>query len=306
MGLIGLLAACGGGDAPAADNPDTGETDTVSQPDSPDDSADNVVDPETVPVDNPADNAGLVARVNGEGITQAEFERSLARRLQDSTVTDEAALRASVLDTLIEQTLVEQAAAEMGIVVTDEAAQEEVRNLQQSVASEDEWESFLQLNGYTEDEMLEAQRDALLTREVQDQLFGTLQGDVPQVRARHILLRTEQDAQLVLERLQAGESFESLAATYSVDLTTQDQGGNLGWFTRYELLDDRLAEIAFSLETNQIAGPIATRIGYHIIQTLETADRPVETERMAMLMRNVYINWLDEQMQTAEIERYLP
>jgi parvulin-like peptidyl-prolyl isomerase len=108
-----------------------------------------------------------------------------------------------------------------------------------------------------------------------------------------------------MNRLRAGEDFATLASSVSIDLTTRERGGDLGWFTVDELLDKRLADVAFSLQPNAIAGPIATRIGYHVIQTLEFSERPVEPERLALLKRNIYLNWLDEQFQKATIERYI-
>jgi len=146
--------------------------------------------------------------------------------------------------------------------------------------------------------------DTLLTQRVRDHLTAELQGEVEQVRARHILVRTEDEARQVLQRLQNGERFADVAADVSIDLTTREQGGDLGWFTRDELLDPRLAEAAFNLQPNEITGPIATRIGYHILQTLEKGVRPVEPERMTMIQENLYLNWLAEQIRSANIERY--
>ena len=62
--------------------------------------------------------------------------------------------------------------------------------------------------------------------------------------------------------------------------------------------------VAFGLEPGQIAGPIPTLIGYHIIQVIERAERPVEPERMPLLMENAFLNWLDGQYRAAIIERY--
>ncbi|MGB1285092.1 MAG: peptidylprolyl isomerase [Aggregatilineales bacterium] len=285
--LILALAACGG-DAP----PDTTNTNN------------NNPVPTTDSAANNPENTGMVARVNGEGITQEMFAGAFSPWQDDNSVADKRALRSQILDSLIEQVLLEQAAASLNVSVTADDAGAEITRLKQSVASEDEWNAYLNMNGFTEAELLDAQYDALLTQRVQETLFANLSGNVPQVNARHILVRTEADATLVLDKLRAGESFDALAAQYSIDMTTRDRGGNLGWFTAEELLDERLADVAFSLQPNQVAGPIATRIGYHIIQTMEIAERPIEEDRMALLMRNIYDNWLAQQFESATIERY--
>lgn len=247
----------------------------------------------------------MVARVNGHVITRTEFDAEMARRQRDETITDRAALQQVVLDSLIEQRLVADAAAAMGIAVTDEEVNTEILALQQALADSSDWDSYLQMNGYTAEEMIAAQRNVLLTQRVQEVLFADLNGAVTQAHARHIVVRTEGEAINLLNQLQQGADFAQLASEFSIDLTTRDRGGDLGWFTSDELLDKRLADVAFSLQPGAIAGPISTRIGYHIIQTLEISERPIEPERMALLMRNIYMNWLEMQFQSATIERYL-
>ncbi|MCA9895829.1 MAG: peptidylprolyl isomerase, partial [Anaerolineae bacterium] len=171
--------------------------------------------------------------------------------------------------------------------------------------SEDEWQTAMALNGYTnEADFAEAQRKALLAQRVRDAVLAPLNGDIVQVHARHIVVRTEQQANDILARLENGEAFETLAQELSIDVTTKDRGGDLGWFTANELMDERLSDVAFGLEPGQIAGPIPTLIGYHVIQVIERAERPVEPERLPLLMENVFMSWLDGQFRAAIIERY--
>jgi parvulin-like peptidyl-prolyl isomerase len=249
---------------------------------------------------------GVVARVNGEDILVADYERELARRLRDDSVTDATALAGDVLDGLIEQRLLARAAAGMGITVTPDDVTAEVERLKAMLTSDAAWQQFLADNGYTEAEFRQAQQNVLLAQRVQTVLFAGLNGNVRQVRARHIVVRTEAEANTLLQQLQAGEDFAALAAAYSIDLTSRERGGDLGWFVPGELMDARLGEVAFSLNPGASAGPIATSIGYHIIQSLEFAERPIEPERMGLLMQNIYQTWLEQQFQQAAIERYLP
>lgn len=250
-------------------------------------------------------NAGLAARVNGEGITREEYDRELARRIKDESVADKTALAGDVLDGLIEQRLVAAAAAGMGINISDEEAAAEVERLKAMLTKPEDWQKFLDDNGYTEAEMQHAQKNVLLAQGVQQVLFAELNGDVRQVHARHIVVRTEAEANDVLNRLKNNEDFVALAAAFSIDLTSRERGGDLGWFVPGELMDRRLADVTFSLNPGAIAGPIATTIGYHIVQAIEFAERPIEPERMQLLMQNIYQNWIDDQFQKATIERYL-
>lgn len=247
----------------------------------------------------------LAATVNGEPITIARLEREFARLSAASAAADPAALRAQALNILIEQQLINQGAASLGVTVTEADVQNEIETLKALAADLDQdWQTFLSSNNYTEAEMPQVQRDSLTTQRVRDVLLAPYSGDVAQAHARHILVRTQAEAQAVLERLNAGEDFALVAAAVSLDATTRDFGGDLGWFTRDELIDATLADTIFSLEPGTIEGPISTRIGYHIVQTLELATRPIEPERFPFLAESVYNNWLLEQYEAATIERF--
>ena len=284
-----FLAACAGGEP--ADAADVGAASFSDGP----------ANPESVVA---ANSEGLVARVNGEGITEQQYQRSLDRSLQNGSASDPAALQRQVLNALIEQTIIRQAGAAMNVDVTEEQARDEVESLKASLDSEEDWQTFLSMNMYTDEEMVQAQRDSLITQQIRDQLVAGLSGDVEQVHARHILVRSETEAQAVLVRLQQGEDFAALAAEYSIDLTTRDNGGDLGWFTRDELMDARLAQVAFDLDPGSIAGPITSSLGYHIIQTLELADRPIDAARLPLLQETVFLNWLSQRTAQASIERF--
>ncbi len=253
----------------------------------------------------PVDETGvpIVARVNGQAITLAAFERALAR--SSSPDADAVVLRGAVLETMIDQLLIVQAAAAGGLTVEDAALEAELASYVQAVGGADAWANWLADNGYTETEFRAALRESLLTNLVRDVVTSGLNGAQPHVHARHILVATEAEARAVLARLQAGERFEALAAAVSLDVTTQARGGDLGWFVEDELLDPALARLAFTLPINSIAGPIESRLGFHILQTLERADLPIPPEKLAVVAQLRFENWLDNLAARSTIERYL-
>lgn len=309
LGFVILLAACG--DAPtqtsAQITDDAGFHMNVSSTAPREVAAQPGIDNQDATNDNRVETTGqeIVATVNGVAITQQMFEREYARKIARTNAADPQALRRQVLDTLIEQELIEQAATAMGIIITDDDVRAELNTLRELADTPEAWQQYLAMNGYTEDEMFEAQRQSLLTQQVRDRLMEPYQGQVEQVNARHIVVRTQETANTILEQLRAGEGFATLAAQYSIDSTTRSTGGNLGWFTRNELFYPALAEVAFRLEAGQIAGPISTSLGYHILQTLEKDTRLIEEHRRPVLWQNVFVSWLDEQYRNAEIIRSL-
>lgn len=267
--------------------------------------SDEVLQNTPIPEDAESASGEVVATVNGVEIPRANYERALLRAQAITSVADPAALRRQVLDSLIEQELIAQAAPDLGVAVTDEEVAAEIESLRELTDSDEEWQEFLDLNGYTEDEMFAAQRDLLITQRVRDALMAPYFGEVLQVNARHIVVRTLAEAEEVLDRLDGGEGFATLAAEYSIDSTTRDFGGNLGWFARDELLQAELEAVAFDLEPGQMAGPIQTSLGYHILQTMDKAEREVEPERLSVLSESVFNNWLDALRNSANIERFI-
>ncbi|MCA9781860.1 MAG: peptidylprolyl isomerase, partial [Candidatus Eremiobacteraeota bacterium] len=87
--------------------------------------------------------------------------------------------------------------------------------------------------------------------------------DLEQIRLRHILMDSESEAKEVAERLMAGVEFGPLAARYSLDPLTRDNGGDLGWKGRDDLRDD-LAPLLFMMPPGRASKPLATKYGWHI------------------------------------------
>lgn len=297
-----LLVACSSGDSAAP----------TSSAATPDPNIDQLPPAPTLAVIDPAalptDSAGLplAASVNGQGIRYDSFVRAYDRAVaQQFTAADPATLRASVLSTLIEQTLVGQDASQRGLLPTAAEVDTEVQNQQALAGGAEAWQSWLASNQYTEGDYREAVQTGLLYSTMIETVTAGLNGDVPQVRSRHILVATEAEANTILTRLGSGEDFAALAAQFSLDATSRESGGDLGWFAQEELVDPALATIAFSLEPSQIAGPIPTTLGYHIIQTLERSSLPLPEERKAQVAQRQFEDWLASLVAAANIQRYI-
>ena len=84
-------------------------------------------------------------------------------------------------------------------------------------------------------------------------------------QARHILLKTEQEANAVLARLKAGEDFATLAKSLSQDTGSKDAGGDLGLSERGAFVKP-FADAVFTMAQGETRGPIKTDFGFHIIR----------------------------------------
>jgi parvulin-like peptidyl-prolyl isomerase len=98
-------------------------------------------------------------------------------------------------------------------------------------------------------------------------------GVTTQVQARHILVDTEQEATDILQRVQAGEDFAALAAQFSADESNKDQGGDLGWFGRGQMVPE-FEQAAFEGEIGLYPTPVQSQFGFHVIEILAREERP--------------------------------
>ncbi|RMH97360.1 MAG: hypothetical protein D6681_12040 [Calditrichaeota bacterium] len=98
-----------------------------------------------------------------------------------------------------------------------------------------------------------------------------------QLHVRHLFVKDAGKAQELYRRLQAGETFEALAAEVFQDTLLSRNGGDLGWVTAGEL-DEDFADAALKLRRGEISPPVQTRWGYHIIQVLDRKAQVMLTE----------------------------
>ncbi len=95
-----------------------------------------------------------------------------------------------------------------------------------------------------------------------------------EIKARHILVETEDEAKDIKAELDGGADFAQLATEKSKD--TNAEGGNLGFFTRGQMLKP-FEDAAFALDVGQISDPVKTSFGWHVIEVQEKRDQKLPT-----------------------------
>jgi parvulin-like peptidyl-prolyl isomerase len=88
-----------------------------------------------------------------------------------------------------------------------------------------------------------------------------------QVHCAHILVKTEQEAKTILERLNKGEKFANIAKQVSL-CPSEKRGGDLGTFGRGKMVKE-FETVAFKLNKGEVSPIVKTKFGYHIIKRLE-------------------------------------
>ena len=90
-----------------------------------------------------------------------------------------------------------------------------------------------------------------------------------EVHARHILVESEAEAKKIISQLKGGADFAALARQYSKDPGGAQQGGDLGFFKKDEMVSE-FAAVAFLLQPGQVSSePVHTQFGWHVIQVVE-------------------------------------
>lgn len=258
----------------------------------------------------------LAARVNGVAIPMSQYEQevsryeaSLATNGQDPNSPEmQAALaqgRQQVLDWLIDQVLIDAEATKAGITVSDVDVDAVVNSLIQEVGQE-AFNQRLQDEGMTVEQMRERLKQEMRVSRMVSQVVAQVPARAEHIHARHILVRSEADAQQIFSQLQAGGDFAQLARTYSLDASTRELGGDLGTFPRGVLTASEVETMLFSLQPGQFGGPVQSELGYHVVQLVERfPDMETSQENLHFLWDKAERLWRETLRTQADIQRYV-
>lgn len=266
----------------------------------------------------------------------AQFAQQQVRQIQGTL----ASLNTQLVEDVIQEQLIREEAKKRNIVVTEEAFQKELKQVigyrdpaaepatsgtsgsaageaaspaatpansraRRAGSFEDYYRNYRRFTGGT-DQVIRADVEMrILRRELGQQLGEAVPATAEQVRARHILVADEALARTVVQRLRDGEDFAALAAEFSTDPGSKDNGGDLGWYARGALVKP-FEDAAFSQPVGQIGEPVQTTFGWHIIQVLERDPaRSLEGQALAQAKDQALPKWIEQEEKNHKIERLL-
>lgn len=231
------------------------------------------------------------AVVNGEYITIAEFQAELARYKAAQTVlgnpvSDEDANRI-VLEDLIAQVLLSQAARKENFNITEADLQSRVDALAAEIGGAEALSTWQSANGYDDASFRIALKRSVEAAWMRDKIIASVPLTLEQIHLRQILTYNETNAQTALTRLSSGEDFDELAAIY--DPVTR---GELGWIPQGYLLNANADEAVFALEAGGVSGIIVTDAGFHIFKAVERAEHPLSPDALLTMQELALKNWI--------------
>ena len=263
---------------------------------------------------------GTAARVNGVDISNEMLERNFEEYKRDNDINIAAIrypnrvtmMRREVLDQLINQEIIWQAAQKKESIASVDEVEEAIKQVREQFASEQDYFGRLAAEGFTVDEYREHIQQVLSAKkymksvtanvevgeaDIHDFYVGNpVRFQLPEaVRARHILLKVSAQADEdtrtainekavdLLDRLLAGEDFAAVAIEASED-SSAAQGGDLGYFPRGKMVKP-FEDAVFALEAGEMSGIVESPFGLHIIkvddyQVAQTVPEEVAKERI--------------------------
>jgi peptidyl-prolyl cis-trans isomerase C len=306
-----LLTACVGCQKPSSSTP--AATRAAKTPASTASSAPAAARPETAaqatspPKPVPAQLPSVIARINGEDLTKAEFEvalRNLEGRAGRPVPPDQRnEVYRSLLGDLVAFRLVRQEALRRQVPVADAELEEAMKQVRSQFPDEARFKAALASQKMTLPQLRDETRTNLMVSKTIEQEVAAQVVVKPSdisafyeknpdkfkqpesVHASHVLVAVQQSAgvpektaarakaESVLKQARAGADFGKLARTYSDDASKQ-RGGDLGFFPKGQMVP-AFEAAAFALQPGQISDLVETPFGFHVIKVLER--RPAGT-----------------------------
>lgn len=200
----------------------------------------------------------IVARLDGRFVHLSEVEasaRAAGQAPDGEKLTVDAAFSRGLVNSFVEQRLLARAATEAGM-------QRDPQVQQRLLAARDR----ILASAYMEGRIATAVSPERIKRLYDSQSDVTRLGD--EVRARHILVASEEAALAIVAELRAGGDFTVIARTRSLDRATAPLGGEVGWFTK-DMMTPPFAAAAFSTPVGTVAEPFSTEFGWHVLEVEE-------------------------------------
>ncbi|MVT68660.1 peptidylprolyl isomerase [Bradyrhizobium pachyrhizi] len=241
-----------------------------------------------------AESDPVLAKVNGSEIHASDValaEEELGPSLQQM---DPSTRKDNVLSFLIDMKIVSKAAED------------------KKIENNDDFKKRLAFtrNRLLMDSLLASEGKAATTDDAMKKVYEEAAKQITgeqEVRARHILVETEDEAKAIKAELDKGADFGELAKKKSKDPGASD-GGDLGFFTKEQMVPE-FSAVAFSLEPGKISDPVKSQFGWHIIKVEEKRNRKapdfeqVKAQIETYVTRKAQADYVAKLREAAKVER---
>lgn len=233
-------------------------------------------------------------------------------------------IETQVLSRMVEVVLLDQAAQDIGVSVDDDEVDARLREeITDQFGSQERYEQLLGQQGLSEQDVRVQVRALMLGERIQQQISKQVsaadiddaeiqsayeeQFDGKAPVARHILLKTEEEAEDVKAQLDEGADFAQLALAHSTDRSNASAGGLLGQIVPGQFVAE-FEKAVMEARDGEIIGPVKTQFGYHIIQRLSSppphslVDESLRAKLLQEKRADVFQAFVQEQRMKASVK----
>ncbi|HEV7417753.1 MAG TPA: peptidylprolyl isomerase [Tianweitania sediminis] len=241
-----------------------------------------------------AQDDAVVATVNGDQITEAQLTLAESDLDPQFAQLPPDQRRAAALSALIEIRLLAGKAESDGLADKPQFKQRMEFLRQRALHS-----------AVVEQEIAAAVTDEAIRARYDQEVAA--QPPVNEVHARHILVKTQEEAQAVIKQLDEGGNFEEIAKEKSTDGAAA-QGGDLGYFGPNQMVPE-FEKAAFALNAGEYTKePVQTQFGFHIIKVEDKREQQppafeqVKDQVRSLLLRDKYLELVRNLRTSATVE----
>jgi peptidyl-prolyl cis-trans isomerase C len=283
------------------------------------------------------DSKGIVAVVNGDEITRADFDREMAivqRQLlhmrKPQSALNLSEIKKEVIESLINKQLLYQESQKKDITISEAEIDEQMQKVKEKFPDENTFKELLKKEGLSLDDLRsQIKRDLMLQRFIDTQFAKNItvsdqetkayyEGNLSmfkkseQIQASHILIKVDPEAkeadkakaraklEKIQKKLKKGGDFAALAGESS-DCPSKARGGDLGYFGRGQMVKP-FEDAAFSLKKGEVSDIVETGFGYHLIKVI---DKKPETIIAYNDVKEKLNQYLKQQKLRSKIGQYI-
>ncbi len=257
-----------------------------------------------------------LAKVNGREINvyqYREFLNRITRQLgSDISAQEFAFVESQALQQTIDFTILLQQAKKK-VRISGKELDLAVNNVMAKgkFSSKKDLERSLKSLGMSMGKFKEMLKNELLVakfmRKMQEEITVS-PDDLREIKARHILVSTEADANKMIAKLKKGERISKLAKKYSIDPGSKDKGGDLGYFTTGMMVEP-FEKAAFKLKIGEVSGVVKSPFGYHVIEVTDSRlrkfkgeQKDIEKAALAEKRTKAYQKWFSKVRNKTKVE----
>ncbi len=264
----------------------------------------------------------VVITVGERHVTTDELKRDVKYITSGMGMTDEGVkyVLDPLINKLVDHYLILEYGRQKGVTLSEKELESAVEDIKGDYPGEEVFQEMLLQRYLDYEKWKEGLRQQLLVKKIMAKVsenltpvtfdeiknyFDTHRNDFTRpemVKFSHIVVRTKDEAEDLLKRLNQGENFKELATQYSTTPEAEN-GGEVGWVSRGEL-HESLEKAVFSLPVGKISPVVKTPYGYHIfevqskrppgLKSLHDAMGEIESRLSHEKQETFYQRWLKQ------------